>query len=191
MTWKNWGDHPITVTIGVVAGIGGIIGTGYTIYDRFAQSGANQPILTPSNEMKTGTDKSRKESLSSDELKILTGDNSYSQISLEDFFEKFENKSLTDLQKHTFKDSLINRKIIWEGFVMSVKEPDDKGRIIVFITPSLDHGFQAAFLIFNSIQKNQLLALKKNQRIRVTGVIRKINSDPWVEECKILKVLIS
>jgi hypothetical protein len=215
MTWKNWGDHPIPVTIGAVAGIVGIIGAGYTIYDHFAQartnqliltpsnetktvteksgdhsvpSGANQLILTPSNETKTATEKSRKESLSSDELKILTGDNSYSPTSLKDFFKKFENKSLTDLQKHIFKNSLINRKIIWEGFVGLVTEPDDKGRIRATIRPSLDYS-QAAFLGFNSMQKDQLLDLKKNQRIRVTGVVRKIDLDPWVEECKILKVL--
>jgi hypothetical protein len=97
------------------------------------------------------------------------------------------------LQKDTFKDSLINRKIIWEGFVISVGEPYDKGGIRVIITTSLNpllhNGFQAASLVFNSMQKDQLLALKKNQRILVTGVIREIHSGPWVEECKILKVL--
>jgi hypothetical protein len=115
MTWRNWGDHPIIVMISVIGVFGGIIALGFTIYDHSVPAGTNQPILTPSNETKTDadksrdhsiqngsnqptltpsdetktdTDRSRKESLSSDELKILTGDNSYSPISFEEFFKK-------------------------------------------------------------------------------------------------------
>jgi hypothetical protein len=36
MTWKNWGDHPVVVIIGLIAGISGI---GYTVYDHFAKQG--------------------------------------------------------------------------------------------------------------------------------------------------------
>jgi hypothetical protein len=32
MTWKNWGDHPIVVTINVLAGLAGIIALGYTVF---------------------------------------------------------------------------------------------------------------------------------------------------------------
>ena len=32
MTWKNWGDHPIVVTISVLAGLAGMIALGYTVF---------------------------------------------------------------------------------------------------------------------------------------------------------------
>lgn len=32
MTWKNWGDHPVVVTISVLAGLAGLIALGYTVF---------------------------------------------------------------------------------------------------------------------------------------------------------------
>jgi hypothetical protein len=37
MTWKNWGDHPIVVTISVISGLCGIAPLGYTVYDHFGK----------------------------------------------------------------------------------------------------------------------------------------------------------
>jgi hypothetical protein len=45
MTWKNWGDHPVVVTIGLIIGISGF---GYTVYDHFSKQGdtVNKPPST-------------------------------------------------------------------------------------------------------------------------------------------------
>jgi hypothetical protein len=32
MAWKNWGDHPVVVTISVLAGLAGMIALGYTVF---------------------------------------------------------------------------------------------------------------------------------------------------------------
>jgi hypothetical protein len=32
MAWKNWGDHPAVVTVGVLAGLAGLITLGFTIF---------------------------------------------------------------------------------------------------------------------------------------------------------------
>ena len=47
MTWKNWGDHPIVVTISILAGLAGIIALGYTIFaPSNTQSGTQQPTTS-------------------------------------------------------------------------------------------------------------------------------------------------
>jgi hypothetical protein len=45
MTWKNWGDHPIVVTIGVLASLAGIIALGHT----FLSSSSSQPSINAPN----------------------------------------------------------------------------------------------------------------------------------------------
>jgi hypothetical protein len=38
MSWKNWGDHPIVATVGIVASLSGILGFGFFLYDRYFKS---------------------------------------------------------------------------------------------------------------------------------------------------------
>jgi hypothetical protein len=47
MAWRNWGDHPLIVTIGVIAGLCGIVALGFTIWDRLPQSGYSPPNPSP------------------------------------------------------------------------------------------------------------------------------------------------
>jgi hypothetical protein len=53
MTWKNWGDHPIVVTISVLAGLAGMIALGYTVFS----SSSSQPppsINAPNSNIQFG-----------------------------------------------------------------------------------------------------------------------------------------
>ena len=43
MSWKNWGDHPLVVIVGVIAGLSGVAGLAYTIG---ANSGAGSSPQT-------------------------------------------------------------------------------------------------------------------------------------------------
>jgi hypothetical protein len=43
MTWKNWGDHPIVVSVGICVALVGLV---YTVYDHHFRSDASAP--TPS-----------------------------------------------------------------------------------------------------------------------------------------------
>jgi hypothetical protein len=38
MSWKNWGDHPIVIAVGIVASLSGILGFGFFVYDRYSKS---------------------------------------------------------------------------------------------------------------------------------------------------------
>lgn len=38
MSWRNWGDHPIVVTVSFIAGLAGIVTLGYTIHDHSSSS---------------------------------------------------------------------------------------------------------------------------------------------------------
>lgn len=53
MAWKNWGDHPVVVTVGVLAGLAGLITLGYTIFAssslQQATEGNNSPNISASN----------------------------------------------------------------------------------------------------------------------------------------------
>jgi hypothetical protein len=45
MTWKNWGDHPVVVTITVIAALGGL---GYVMYDHLPKSDPDPTVsITP------------------------------------------------------------------------------------------------------------------------------------------------
>jgi hypothetical protein len=47
MGWKNWGDHPVVVTVSLVAGLAGLISLGYTIAS--APSANKEPAPVPEN----------------------------------------------------------------------------------------------------------------------------------------------
>lgn len=42
MAWRNWGDHPIVVTVSVIAGLAGIAALGHTVYSE-RQFGVESP----------------------------------------------------------------------------------------------------------------------------------------------------
>ena len=125
-------------------------------------------------------------SVTPEELKIISEDDTYSPISLDQFFETFFDGSLTKLQQDEFANSLVNRRIVWEGIVKSV-EPERDGVITILIHPP-DEDFKTAFLKFDSRMKSDLLRIKTGQRIRATGIVRNIISSPFVRDCQILKV---
>jgi hypothetical protein len=58
MTWKNWGDHPIVVTISVLAGLAGMIALGYTV---FSPSSSQPSINAPNSNIQFGNGNSIKD----------------------------------------------------------------------------------------------------------------------------------
>lgn len=75
MTWKNWGDHPIVVSVGIC---GALVGLVYTVYDHHFKSDASAPTssLQQSSSPNPSTDASsslQKGSSSSIEYRLLEG----------------------------------------------------------------------------------------------------------------------
>ncbi len=127
-------------------------------------------------------------SVTPEELKIISEDDTYSPISLKQFFEKFYDSSLTELQHDEFVNSLNDRRVVWEGVVKSVK-PERSGELTVVIH-SPDDNHEKVFLKFDNKLKEDLLGIKLGQQIRATGIVSDIIVDaPFVRHCQILKVL--
>lgn len=57
MSWKNWGDHPVVVGIGVVAGIAGLIGLALATVNEdggITNTGSGNQILGDGNTINQG-----------------------------------------------------------------------------------------------------------------------------------------
>jgi hypothetical protein len=61
MTWRNWGDHPIVVSISICGTLFGLIGLVYTVYNHHFKSDASvstsslQPSSSPSHSIVTNS----------------------------------------------------------------------------------------------------------------------------------------
>lgn len=54
MSWKNWGDHPVVVAVGLVAGLAGLISLGYTIASAPNSQKESTPIIPTSKQSSQG-----------------------------------------------------------------------------------------------------------------------------------------
>jgi hypothetical protein len=122
-----------------------------------------------------------------EEARIATSDSRYSAMTMEEFFDAWYNKSTTGLQREELERRMLDRRVIWSGIVKSVEAESDT-LLRVTVEP-IDGSYGTAFLDFDQSQRQELLGLDENQRIRFTGVIRSYVASPFLKECKLLRVL--
>ncbi|NER25047.1 MAG: hypothetical protein F6J96_30980 [Symploca sp. SIO1C2] len=46
MAWKNWGDNPFVIAIGMIAGLAAVAGLGITAHDRWVKQDSPAPTPT-------------------------------------------------------------------------------------------------------------------------------------------------
>jgi hypothetical protein len=120
------------------------------------------------------------------ETAITASDDTYSPMTMEEYFDEWFNKATTSLQRSELERRMMGRRIVWTGVVEEIKE--DRSKISVRVSaPAPSYG--TAFLSFDQSQREQLLQIHEKQRIRFTGVIHSFVASPFLQDCRIMRIL--
>ena len=111
----------------------------------------------------------------------------FSPLSIREYFEVWYDHSMTDLQRGEFENSVIGKRVVWEGTVSSIKPGSDE-RILLTLEDKMEGRF-TAFFYFEKDQREELLRLQPNQHIKVSGRIRSIIDSPFLYESRVLQIL--
>jgi hypothetical protein len=121
-----------------------------------------------------------------EEARVASSAQAFSSISIEEYFSRwFEG---TDLQRDQLEKEMIGKTVIWTGRIISIRSADDGG-VRVIVEPPNDKSPASAFLTFDTSQRMDFLKLKEKQVIRFTGVIDRFVASPFLEKCKLLRVI--
>jgi len=124
---------------------------------------------------------------SEEEAFIAAKDQSYSPMTMEEYFDAWYHKATTSLQRDAVQEQMLNRRVIWVGRINSVESKGD-GSVLMIVGPP-DGSYGSTFLTFDKSQRPELLKLHKDQRIRFTGIIEHFVASPFLRDCRILRVL--
>jgi hypothetical protein len=180
--WSRYHNH--------VYGIVGVIGVLLTIYFSTSQHPWGNAPLAASREEDLISRKDEGATISTAperiEARIASEAQSFSPMSLSEYYSRWSAESATELQKEALQAELRNRTVIWMGRIKSV-EAGRNGGISVLVSAKEDLLY-SAWLDFDASQKPELLKLTKGQLIRFTGVIRTFLVSPFLEKCRLLQV---
>jgi hypothetical protein len=138
------------------------------------------PTLTPQGLASKSDD-------SEGEAFIAAKDQSYSPMTMEEYFDAWYRKATTSLQRDALEEQMLGCRVIWAGQIKSIEGKND-GSLLMTVEP-LDGSYGTAFLSFDKSQRTELLKLHKDQQIRFTGIIRSFVASPFLRDCRILRIL--
>jgi hypothetical protein len=135
----------------------------------------------------TKPDESTEQIVSTPEYSEAIKDETFSPITLDQFYETNHDNSLTNLQKEDFVKKQMNRRFIWEGLIRKIEGKYDE-RILVIIESKTNDRYMA-FCWFGKEHRQDLLSLKPKQHIKLTGILSSVDLEPFLRECKLLEIL--
>jgi|WetSurSiteA1Bulk_404760.scaffolds.fasta_scaffold06049_2 hypothetical protein len=138
------------------------------------------PSVTPQETVSESDD-------SEEEAFIAAKDQSYSPMTMEEYFNAWYRKATTSLQRDELEKQMLNRRVIWVGQIKSIESKADES-ILIIVEP-LDKSYGSTFLKFDKSQRAELLKLHKDQQIRFTGIIEHFVASPFLKNCRILRIL--
>jgi hypothetical protein len=133
-------------------------------------SGANIEITSNANKS-AGESGSRNQDQA--EAAIAADATSFSPVTMEEFFKTMFDSNITQIQEDEFLAQQIGRRVIWEGEVTNASESSSGPRLMIRCETLRD---RHAFLAFPITYRADLLALRRNQKVRVSGVLKEWNA---------------
>jgi len=120
------------------------------------------------------------------EAAIAADAGSFSPVSMEEFFETVFNRNITQIQRDDFLARQIGRRVIWEGKLADVSGSSRESTLMIRCE-AVPGRF--AFFEFPTTNRGDLLALKRDQRVKVSGILREWNVNYVnLEKSQLLKI---
>ncbi|MGH9930018.1 MAG: hypothetical protein ACREA9_12460 [Pyrinomonadaceae bacterium] len=129
-----------------------------------------------------------KEQENVDEASIAASSPSFSPVTLDEFLDTMWEKPLTSLQREDFLQRQLGKRVIWEGYVLTVSEWSSDRTVSLAIDNGKSNFTNYATFSFPAGAREDLLALKPRQLVKVTGVLKKFDSIARLDDCRILKI---
>jgi hypothetical protein len=180
-------NHPLGayVAVGVVV-LGGALALVNQLLDlgSFFGGGASRKA--------EGTATVARSSLASDEQKqaeVAVDSSSFSSVMFEEYARNAFARSgsqQTELQRQTYVESMMGKRVIWSGRVSAVTKLND-GKLLLLIEEQARS--EVAAFQFGSRDRVELLGLKRGDTVQVTGVLTQLNTlYVGLEDSRLLRV---
>ena len=121
-----------------------------------------------------------------EEVRVAAEDDNFSSVTLEEFFDRWHHGAKSSLQRDELEQEMLGKRVIWNGVAKNIEASGEK--LSVWVAP-IDGSYGTAFLDFPLAARAELLRIHEGQKIRFTGTIRHFVASPFLEDCKLLKVL--
>jgi hypothetical protein len=175
-----------------VYGVLTIVGLVWAIYAWWSPKPAPRPKIAAAKQVaaasrQSGSSRQASHSAGLQEADVASKANSFSSITLDEYYRRIDDTTTTALQRDQFQEDLLGKTIIWSGSIQAV-EPGQEGTIEIVVVPSgkANELLYSAFLSFDASQKDELLPLRKGQAIKFTCVIKHFVTSPFLERCRLL-----
>jgi hypothetical protein len=112
-------------------------------------------------------------SLDLNEAAIAASSAAFSPVTMKEFFQTMFNLDVTSIQKEEFLARHLGRRVIWEGTVVDGSDESRFEKILklVIALEESEAPLLASFE-FTPAYRDDLLALKSRQKVKLTGVLR-------------------
>lgn len=102
------------------------------------------------------------------------------------FVERYE--AMDSTRKMNFLQEVVNKEVVWEGYILKIENADHKGKPTYSITllekkNKTDGNLFKVFMI----SQNEVNGLSINQKVKLKGKIYKYNSIFILEDCRVVK----
>ncbi len=185
--WRPWSNHPIVVTIVVVAGIVTIL----TYASSFRRNQQHEPDLSPTN-LRTSqspptTEQTSQEAEISPSSALTASQTLLSPVTFKELTSYIYVESHTAIQQDQFLSRIIGRRVRWSGFVGNVSDMKEEG-ISVLLASDTDSYGPYAFLNFAQGYREDLEALEQGQKIVASCRFVKVSGNFQLDSCELESV---
>ncbi len=106
---------------------------------------------------------------------------------MDQFYDSWKDKTLTDLQRDQFEKNYIGQKVVWEANFSSVTEETD-GLLWVSLTSVKENNYgHHVIAVFEASHKEALLTINKDELVVVSGVVDSFSLSPLIKKCSVTR----
>ncbi len=152
-----------------------------------AHRGARKAVTPRTNATSKSLDKGLGKpstALSHEEAGIAAEAESFSPVTMPEFFEEWYDEATTDLQSDELEQLLLGKRVVWSGEIAAIEPGRDHG-VRVVVRPTGDI-YGRAYLDFGESWRADLLGREQGQVMRFTCVVRSFVANPFLDGCRIL-----